>query len=175
MVSRLMERFTSGNLDAAEIDEWWLRENATAPERHVASFRLLFEALLEAPPDEAVLYHCRGGKDRTGVVTAVILDLFGAPREEIYADFMLSNDLLRSTERAAEIAAEINRKLGASLSTDDVMVFAGVRRQWLEATFDRLESRFGSSQAYVADELGFGAAGVDALRARYLQPRARAM
>jgi protein-tyrosine phosphatase len=168
MVTRLMERFATGALDADEIDEWWRRDNASAPERHVRSFRSLFRALLEAPPGEAVLYHCRGGKDRTGVVSAVLLDALGVRREEIYDDFLLSNRMLRSSERAAEMAAEINRELGTSLTPDDVLVFAGVRREWLEATFSRLEERYGTAEAYVAGDLGLGRDGLRRLRSRLL-------
>jgi len=169
MVARLMERFATGALDAAEIDRWWLEDNATAPERHTESFRSLFEALLATGPDAALLFHCRGGKDRTGVVGAVVLEVLGVPREEILADFMLSNRLLRSAERAAEIAEELNRELGGALTPDDVLVFAGVRREWLEATFARIEERYGSASAYVADELGLGSSAIVRLRDRYLE------
>lgn len=38
-----------------------------------------------------VLVHCAAGKDRTGVLVGIVLDLVGVPREAILADFEASN------------------------------------------------------------------------------------
>ncbi|MHB8894722.1 MAG: tyrosine-protein phosphatase [Candidatus Geothermincolia bacterium] len=38
------------------------------------------------------LFHCNAGKDRTGVVSALLLELLGVPRQEIVEDYLLSAD-----------------------------------------------------------------------------------
>ena len=48
----------------------------------------------------AVLVHCAAGKDRTGVVTALALEVAGVPREAIIADYLLSNDRLDHVNEA---------------------------------------------------------------------------
>lgn len=53
----------------------------------VAVLRRLLEP--EALP---ALLHCAIGRDRTGIVTALLLDLLGVPEEQIIADYMLSNE-----------------------------------------------------------------------------------
>ena len=40
----------------------------------------------------AVLYHCTSGKDRTGMITAVLLGMLGVSREDIMKDYMESLD-----------------------------------------------------------------------------------
>ena len=50
-------------------------------------------AMADAPG--GVLFHCTAGKDRTGVISAVVLLLCGVPREEIVADYVLSAQCLR--------------------------------------------------------------------------------
>ncbi len=50
-------------------------------------------AMADAP--RGVLFHCTAGKDRTGVISAVVLLLCGVPREEIVADYVLSAQCLR--------------------------------------------------------------------------------
>ncbi|MBR5926446.1 MAG: tyrosine-protein phosphatase [Firmicutes bacterium] len=40
----------------------------------------------------SVLFHCTSGKDRTGMLTAVILGMLGVSREDIMADYMQSLD-----------------------------------------------------------------------------------
>ena len=51
----------------------------------------IFNILL-ADNGGAVLYHCSAGKDRTGVVTAVILTALGVDKDTIYQDYLLTNE-----------------------------------------------------------------------------------
>ncbi len=43
-----------------------------------------------------LLYHCTGGKDRAGWMTAIALTALGVPRELVLRDYLLSNDLHRT-------------------------------------------------------------------------------
>jgi protein-tyrosine phosphatase len=45
--------------------------------------------------DGAVLVHCHAGKDRTGLVVALLLALVGVPPKQIVSDYEASNDCLR--------------------------------------------------------------------------------
>ena len=47
-----------------------------------------------ADADAAVVYHCAAGKDRTGVVSAILLGLLGVPDEIIVADYAASKENL---------------------------------------------------------------------------------
>ncbi|WP_254898150.1 tyrosine-protein phosphatase [Kitasatospora sp. NA04385] len=49
---------------------------------------------LLAAEHRAVLVHCASGKDRTGVVVALLQSLLGAPEPEVTADFLRSNAAL---------------------------------------------------------------------------------
>ena len=49
------------------------------------AFRDIFTSIAEA--EGAVLFHCFAGKDRTGLVAALLLDFAGVPPESIAADF----------------------------------------------------------------------------------------
>jgi protein-tyrosine phosphatase len=57
------------------------------PERHVAVIR----AIAQAQPG-GVLFHCRRGNDRTGIIALLLLALVGVLPEEIAADYELSPD-----------------------------------------------------------------------------------
>ena len=48
-----------------------------------------------ADADTGVMYNCAAGKDRTGVVTAILLMLCGVSDEEITADYMLTKECNR--------------------------------------------------------------------------------
>jgi protein-tyrosine phosphatase len=52
--------------------------------------------LLCAPGRLPLLYHCAGGKDRAGWMTAIVLTVLGVPREPVLGDYLLSNDFHRT-------------------------------------------------------------------------------
>lgn len=47
-------------------------------------------AILAESSDSAALYHCTAGKDRTGVVSAILLELAGVSQETILEDYSLT-------------------------------------------------------------------------------------
>ena len=55
-------------------------------------------------PEGGVLVHCAAGKDRTGILIAIILALLGTPREVISEDYALTEARL-ALHFAAELAA----------------------------------------------------------------------
>jgi len=71
---------------------------AEHPESAVAAVR----AIAGAAPG-CVVFHCAGGKDRTGLLALVLLRLAEAAAEEIIADYLLSYD--RMKQRYAELGA----------------------------------------------------------------------
>lgn len=49
-------------------------------------------ALAATEPGASAVYHCAAGKDRTGVLSAILLSLLGVDDELIIADYALSQD-----------------------------------------------------------------------------------
>lgn len=49
---------------------------------------------------DAILFHCASGKDRTGIIAALLLDLLGAERIWIYTDYTQSQYNLSSEKNA---------------------------------------------------------------------------
>ena len=58
--------------------------------RNRAHIVQIMRAVAEAPADRPVVVHCQAGKDRTGVLVALLLELVGVPREVIAADYAVS-------------------------------------------------------------------------------------
>ena len=52
--------------------------------------------LLASPGASPALFHCAAGKDRTGVLAAIVLEMNGVEREAIIADFALTNERLHA-------------------------------------------------------------------------------
>lgn len=64
------------------------------------SIRRVFEIL--ADNDQATLYHCQEGKDRTGVVSMILYGLARVQRSDIIADYEISSANLGYIERYNE-------------------------------------------------------------------------
>ncbi|MHA1726013.1 MAG: tyrosine-protein phosphatase [Promethearchaeota archaeon] len=55
-------------------------------------FKLIFEKYILNAPKNKIIIHCEGGKDRTGIIIALLLNLLGVQRELIIEDYLLSYD-----------------------------------------------------------------------------------
>lgn len=168
-VRSIIDRFRTGTLDEEELREWWsLTGVFDAPFEHLAAIRTIFETFLTVGPNEAVLYHCRGGKDRTGMLTALLLEGLGVTRDDILADFLRSNAALNADRPTPELARVVNAALGSSLSPEAAFSFAGVRTEWLDRLYRGIEDRHGSVGDYLRDAVGLGEPGIARLRELYL-------
>lgn len=137
--------------------------------RHIAyeqttGYRALFERL--ASGTLPILFHCAAGKDRTGVAAALLLDMLGVPREEVIADYALTDHFF---ERGCELVRTDPwvQKLGEV----DQAIWAPVMRAdpaYLATLFETIEGRHGSAEGFIRDELGLDDAAIAAIRNRLL-------
>ena len=130
-------------------------------ERQPALRRVL--GLLAGSGTSAAMYHCTAGKDRTGVVSALLLGLAGVPREIIVEDYALSArflidryvDLLDAGEMTTdrppeEITWQTYRD---EFCPQDAMI----------RVLQHLDDRYGGVESYVR-QIGVGQAEIEAIR-----------
>ena len=125
--------------------------------------------LLQRLPDTGpVLLHCSAGKDRTGFVVAMALHALGVTREAILADYLASAVHARKYG-IANTRATFAQIIGASLQEESAALLAGVRADYLEQSFARLDRSYGGADAYLRDEIGFSEEQRAALRKALLE------
>lgn len=129
-------------------------------------YRMFFRILLENTPGRSILWHCTGGKDRTGLAAAFLLSALGADRETILDDFELSNQFL---------AQNINYivQKAAAYTNDEALILAvknivGVSREYMEQTLDDINRSYGSMDHYLREFLGLTDQEKNRLRELYL-------
>jgi protein tyrosine/serine phosphatase len=127
-------------------------------ERFKTNVSLGVRAVARAP-EGGVVVHCVGGKDRTGLLTALLLHVVGVPEEEIAADYALSEERLRTRHEAWFEAAESEEELARlqRISQTPPGSMLGVFRE--------LERLYGSVEGYLTSA-GVDQEDLDRVRAR---------
>lgn len=125
-----------------------------------------FEALATIPGSS--LIHCMAGKDRTGLAVALFHAMMGVHRDDIIADYMLTNIAGRSERRIAARARQIRASYGKGLSDPAIRVLMSVDPAYIEAAFAAIDERHGSFDDYLRKELGVTPRRREAIAARVL-------
>lgn len=131
-------------------------------------YQTLFAQILRrlAETDGRALVHCSAGKDRTGIMVALIQHVLGVAREDIWADYALS---ARSTLllKAPEFIVSVERRHGVRHKVETMLAMLGAEPDYLEAAFGAMVARCGSVDSYLG-AIGIEAANQDAIRERLL-------
>jgi protein-tyrosine phosphatase len=118
---------------------------------YVETYQRIFASLLEEP-DAPFLFHCMAGKDRTGVVGALILSVLGVPRENIIEDYLYTNHSLEKIKANLQ-GGELNKKF-PSINQEVLEALLEAREEYITAFFDEIETRFGSVKSYLEEMIG---------------------
>lgn len=114
-----------------------------------------------------LLVHCSAGKDRTGVVIAVLLRLLGVPEDTVLADYSLSNLYY---DYFINISAKIIKQLGVfRVSEAEVRPLFLADPETLKTTLDYIEKKYGSVEQYVTTHTGITPEMVAKIRANLLE------
>lgn len=122
--------------------------------------------ILCSPERCPVPIHCHAGKDRTGIVIALILMTLGAGRQLIVDDFMRSNDELLPSFKRYFIIRKI--LLLGFFPYRNMLFAVTVRQRNLESVLDRVENCYGGIEGYL-NYAGFDPSRLADLRNKLLE------
>jgi protein tyrosine/serine phosphatase len=125
-------------------------------DRFGANFAAAVTAVANAD-DGAVVIHCQGGKDRTGLLAALLLRLAGVSVDDIAEDYSLSEEYLRPWHEDWFAGAADDRQLAR------MQRIAATPADAMRRVLRELERRYGSVAAYLE---ACGATPEDLARAR---------
>ncbi len=115
---------------------------------------------------EPTFFHCFACKDRTGVGAAIILKTLGASKEEIFADYMITNKLRKKANE------QLIKKFGQYMDERQKVSFGRaliVDHRYLDHYFATIEHNFGSFDSYLLDGLKLEPDFVTEFRNLYVQ------
>lgn len=120
------------------------------------AFREIFTSIAEA--DGGVVFHCFAGKDRTGLVAAMVLALAGVPPDDIAADF---------GETDVQLAAEYTKWISTAPADKQAELRDELRcpPQRILGVLEFLETKWGGVPSYL-EASGMSSTDIDRLSAK---------
>ncbi len=130
------------------------------------AYEFMFEKLLEGKGP--TLFHCTGGKDRTGVAAILILLALGVSKEQATADYLLTNEYRKSKIEARLKDHSILSRISGNVETA-IRAVEGVIPESSIMVMTEIEERFGTLDNFFLQEYGMDRKDIARLRDLYLE------
>lgn len=115
---------------------------------------------LSLPGALPALVHCAAGKDRTGLLVALLLECLGVPRDTVVADYALT-DVLRP-DRVEAYAPQLR---AAGINPNAVRTMYETPPWAMTMALEHMERQYGDAAGYLENGGGLAPADLDRLRA----------
>jgi protein-tyrosine phosphatase len=153
-VGEMFSALRRGDLDQAGVIRNVCEHYRCLALDHLGEYRSFLDHLLKDQHRPAV-FHCTSGKDRTGMMAAIILLALDVSRDDIFTDYLLTNDYRRDITHILKLGVD-----------DDVMaLLTSARPEYLSTALGAIEETFGSTARYLTEGLGLDDARRAELRA----------
>jgi len=138
----------------------WFVSSPLARRTFAAAVRIIADG--EALP---LMFHCTAGKDRTGWLSAILLTALGVDREQVVADYLVTEELNVGSNEflLTRLAGRVPDPLAA-------LPMLQARREYIEAAFGEADAIFGGMDGYLRDGLELDETTLAALRSHLLEP-----
>ena len=144
----LLERWMTKEEVAASNS--FLKEAYTIMPFDNPAFKQVFDLLKQH--QYPLVFHCSGGKDRTGLMAALIMDFLGVEWETLMEHYMLSNQFI-GNDGYVQGQLELKNITDPEL-IDVVWKTVGVQEVYLEVAFETIKNKYGSMEEYYHKEYG---------------------
>jgi protein-tyrosine phosphatase len=123
--------------------------------------------------DKGVVYHCSHGKDRTGIISALLLEYLDVDRAHIYKDYVMSNEF-RKRENDYQIQMikdNFSKQYNREVSEEE---FAPVKSLFychediLKSVFNYIDGEFDSVRNYFKNALKLSEEELELLESKYI-------
>jgi protein-tyrosine phosphatase len=138
------------------------REIVSLPSACAAYHRLFTDLTHEE--HRPALFHCTGGKDRTGWAAASLLTLLGVPDDLVMQEYLLTNTELLPAEQPL-----LDRFKALGGDPEVLRPAVAVAPEYLQAALDEMRETFGTIEAYFAEGLSVDEAAQQALVAALVE------
>ncbi|MFT5167259.1 MAG: protein-tyrosine phosphatase [Saprospiraceae bacterium] len=111
-------------------------------------FKPIMDLLKDTEPKNTpLLYHCSGGKDRTGYTTMMILATLGVDKETIRNEYLMSNFYRYKANRKVARKAVI-----IGIDPETLSYILVVQNEYFDAVYSIIEDKYGGMDKYLLEK-----------------------
>ena len=115
----------------------------------------------------AIVFHCSGGKDRTGLMAALIMNLLGVSWKDLMEHYMMSNQFIGG-DGYVENQLEMKQITDPEI-IDMVWKTVGVQEMYLEVAFEAIQKKYATMSDYYREEFGLDEQTIADIKDFYLE------
>jgi len=158
----IMRRLLAGHIQSFGVDDLASFYGASL-RRQARFFGRALEELSRADRLPA-LVHCQAGKDRTGLLVALLLEALETPREIVVADYAMTGLL-----RPNRVALYMDILHPLAIDPAAVSALFDAPPMAMSLTLDALDAEFGSVSGFLREAAGVSIEVLEALRENFLE------
>ena len=129
------------------------------------AFKKMVE-IMENQIDIPFVQHCKSGKDRTGIGSALILLMLGVPMDKVREDYLASNGYRK--EYNEMVKAKFAALLTDEKSKKILSFMTEVKSEYFDAIFEFIAKKYPTLEKYFEKEYGLTDERVSELKEEYL-------
>ena len=149
----------------AEVDMRRMYKTVLTDTASLASLRGVFSAFL-SPDSGGILFHCTSGKDRTGIVAALLMFALGVGREDIKLEYYASAVSLFS--QSEQMTQSLRSRGYSAALIDETRYFSGIGVNIAEQVYAAIVAEYGTVRDFLCRALWLDNDKILALRKKYL-------
>lgn len=167
-MSKFWEFLNNGGLNAESAHQLVSGSYRSCVDDVAPAYRRLFLSLLDNA-DNASLFHCAAGKDRTGIAAALVLSALDVDRDTIVQDYLLTLEHFDNENLLNIVEQHLRNAKVDYWERSWLMPYVSVHEDNIRQLFAGIEERYGDINDYLSDALGLDQFQLADFKASYLE------
>lgn len=164
----IKKAFTHDDIDISVVEDFMKDINRDFVFAHADTYKDYFKHVLNLAEDEALLFHCSAGKDRTGFAAALTLKAIGVDKQGILDDYMLSSRFFHPEKEMERIIDMLNSEEVSDVKPEKIYPILKTEPSYIECAFEKIAS-IGGFEQYFSEYLDLHVDAIGELKNKLLE------
>lgn len=131
-------------------------------------FSRFLQEVVNLPNDQALVFHCAAGKDRTGFAAALVLMCLNVPRAQIEHDYMLTEQYFIPEDELPQLTSKYADYGFDCVDSSVIRPMLEVRLEYIRAAFNVIDAQYNKVEDYLLAVHGLDDIALERIRDRFL-------
>jgi protein-tyrosine phosphatase len=133
------------------------------------SLKTILTIAQENTEGKSLIWHCSGGKDRTGYISAVFLSLLGVDNETIIQEYLLTNIDRKEFDEKEREYMDTEYFHGDKTMMEGFLAVQEARREYVDIFLSGIQNLYGTVENYVVTECGLSQEDLNTIKSIYTE------